>query len=843
MSQNKIKSIKKLAEEDIKKIAAGELILSPSSVIKELIENSIDAKSSKIQIITKDKGMKTIKIIDNGIGIPQQNLETICTRFTTNKISKIEDLSHLQSLGFRGEALASISCISHIEIISKTKNQNCAYKASFKNGKIIQPQKETSPPKPIPCAGNDGTQVKMEDLFYNFKSRKNHAIKNLNFNYRIVLSLIAKFSIFYSHISFTLRKEGKKIPELKTNGNSSTFSNITNLYGKDLSNNLIHIHKNFQIESKPVQINAYISKGDTPKVISKNSKIKISTFTLFINNRLILSSSLKHSIEKIYSNLFHSNIHPYSFLSLVLPTEWIDVNICPSKSEIHFLYQKEIHSKIQNFIQEILFQNNSVIPNQFTHQNLNLLPSNQMNDFKIFEEEIHLGNVSKSNIQNQKKFEIEFYSKENINQENLQNSNEENLIEEENLEQLEQQKSNQQKSNLQIQFYSQESQKQNQNEIKNPKKLKKSKKSSKRKIQESELNLQSHSQNLFQNSSNSFSNNSLSSLSSNSLSQGNEFIFNDENAKFMIVNKKEENITLSQQKKRHRKWRPIYLRSIHELIAEISETKHENLTRIFKNCKLITIIDSKMKALIQYHTKLFLIDVQILSQEFFYQQSIKKFSNFGVIHFQKPLFLEELLNIALTYKYDENQNENQNKNEIQNENENKNEIQNENEIKIQNINQNQNINQIEIQKIIDFLYSKRLILYDYFNILITKNKEISSIPLIIPNYIPDLTELPFFLLNLYKNVDWIEEKKCFRSLSILIAQFYSIKNFNHNHFYQLKSQQILLQKNSSQTKYKMDFLKNRFFSLLKSDFVAPHFFSSNNCLNQVASIESFHNLF
>nr|CAD7452642.1 unnamed protein product [Timema tahoe] len=230
--------IRKLDEAVINRIAAGEVIQRPSNALKEMIENSLDAKSSDIQINVHGGGLKLLQIQDNGTGIRKEDLEILCERFTTSKLEKFEDLSCIATYGFRGEALASISHIAHLTIKTKTAEDKCAFKASYADSRLLE--------QPKPCAGNQGTQITVEDLFYNVATRRK-TLKSSSEEFAKLADMVGRYAIHNARVGFSLRKQGESMAVIRTPPNSSIVDNIRSIYGNAVSKEILEVEEVDQV--------------------------------------------------------------------------------------------------------------------------------------------------------------------------------------------------------------------------------------------------------------------------------------------------------------------------------------------------------------------------------------------------------------------------------------------------------------------------------------------------------------------------------------------------------------------------------------------------------------------
>ncbi|XP_067277765.1 DNA mismatch repair protein Mlh1 [Pseudorasbora parva] len=332
--------IRRLDETVVNRIAAGEIIQRPANAIKEMMENCLDAKATNIQITVKEGGLKVILIQDNGTGIRKDDMEIVCERFTTSKLQSFEDLASIATYGFRGEALASISHVAHVTITTKTADAKCAYRANYCDGKL------KSPPKP--CAGNQGTVISVQDLFYNVSTRRK-ALKSPSEEYSRIIEVVSRYAIHNSGKSFAVKKEGEKVADVKTLLNASVLDNIRVVFGVAVSRELIEVE--CEDQKLAFKMKGYISNA--------NYSVKKCILILFINHRLVESSALKKAIETVYTAYLPKNTHPFIYLSLEIAPQNIDVNVHPTKHEVHFLHEDSIIESVQKHIESKLLGSNS----------------------------------------------------------------------------------------------------------------------------------------------------------------------------------------------------------------------------------------------------------------------------------------------------------------------------------------------------------------------------------------------------------------------------------------------------------------------------------------------------
>ncbi|KAH7882438.1 histidine kinase-like ATPase [Phlebopus sp. FC_14] len=345
--------IQRLHDSLINRIAAGEIIHRPASALKELLENSLDAKSTSIRVTVKDGGLKLLQIQDNGCGIRKADLAILAERFTTSKIKTFSDLSHITTYGFRGEALASISHVAHMSVVTKTKADSCAWKAFYSDG-VLVPPKPGQTPDPKPCAGNDGTIISIEDMFYNTPTRLS-ALRSSTEEYARILDVVTKYAVHNPKVSFLCKKAGSPSPEISTSPCSDVSQAIRLLYGHTIGKELLHVR------TSSSRTYGAANTIDDPEnwsaeayCTSANYQAKKTVFLLFINHRLVESSSIKRAIESVYSGVLPKGAFPFVYLSVEIDPRSVDVNVHPTKREVIFLNEETITEQISDAIQQKL---------------------------------------------------------------------------------------------------------------------------------------------------------------------------------------------------------------------------------------------------------------------------------------------------------------------------------------------------------------------------------------------------------------------------------------------------------------------------------------------------------
>ena len=311
--------IRVLDKATIDKIAAGEVIERPSSVVKELLENAIDAGSTAVTVEIKDGGTSFIRVTDNGCGIPKEEVRMAYMRHATSKIEKVEDLEHIASLGFRGEALSSIAAVSQTEMITKTATDLTGIKYVIHGGKEIE-YKDVGVP--------NGTTIVVRNLFFNTPARKKF-LKSAMTEGSYIFDLLTRIALSHPEISFKLIANGQT--RIDTSGNGKLKDTIYQLYGRDITANLIPI----DYTDGDIHLSGFIGK---PFIARGNRGLE----NYFINCRYIKSNVVNRAIEEGYRTFVMQHKFPFTVLYLDLPQEKCDVNVHPTKMEFKYDNEKKL---------------------------------------------------------------------------------------------------------------------------------------------------------------------------------------------------------------------------------------------------------------------------------------------------------------------------------------------------------------------------------------------------------------------------------------------------------------------------------------------------------------------
>ena len=326
--------IELLPENVANQIAAGEVIQRPASAVKELIENAVDAQSSKIQLIIKDAGSTLVQVIDNGTGMNRIDAELCFKKHATSKIKTSKDLFSISSKGFRGEALSSIGAVAQVELKTKKKEDDIGHQVKIEASKIISSES---------CACNQGTNISMKNLFYNVPARRNF-LKSNGVETKHIIDEFQRVALSHPEIHFTMHHNKSLIFDLPA---IKRRQRIVGVFGKKYNERLVPVNEHTSITT----INGYILKPEFSK------RTRGEQF-LFVNNRYIKNNSINHAIKVVYKDLISHDQFPSYFIHLTVPADSIDVNIHPSKIEIKFEDERSIYELVKSSVRSALSKNN-----------------------------------------------------------------------------------------------------------------------------------------------------------------------------------------------------------------------------------------------------------------------------------------------------------------------------------------------------------------------------------------------------------------------------------------------------------------------------------------------------
>ena len=366
-----------LDEHTVNKIAAGEVVYRPSSIVKELIENAIDAKATAITVEIRSGGIKYIKVQDNGVGFASDDVELAFERHATSKIRKEEDLNSITSMGFRGEALASIAAISKVSLLSKNKNEDVGTKAYVDAGVIKYIE---------PAASTQGTKIEIFDVFYNVPARFKF-LKKDSTEAGYIEDVVRRIALANPNISFKYINNSKTI--IQTSGNASLKSVIYDIFGRDVYDSVIPV----KYEYNSMKIEGVIG---LPK-ISRSTRMHQFTF---VNSRYIKDKTINSALDKASSEKYAINKFPFCVINLSINPNHLDVNVHPAKLEVKFEDESSVFDIVYHAVRQAI-ENKNKEDSPFT----NIKKLEEKSIERISEDLKNTGVIKDSK---EKKFEFKF---------------------------------------------------------------------------------------------------------------------------------------------------------------------------------------------------------------------------------------------------------------------------------------------------------------------------------------------------------------------------------------------------------------------------------------------------
>ena len=324
-------------------IAAGEVVQRPASVVKELLENAIDAEATQIKLIIKDAGKTLIQVIDNGKGMSSTDARLSFERHATSKIRTAEDLFSLHTKGFRGEALASIAAIAHVELKTKQEQDELGTQISIEGSEVISQDVVVTP---------KGTAISVKHLFFNIPARRNF-LKSNTVELRHIIDEFHRVALVHHNISFVMYNNGSELFNLPI---SNYRQRIVNVFGVKTNEKLVPVNEATEV----LKITGYVGKPEFAK------KSKTEQF-FFVNDRFIKSAYLNHAIQSAFEGLIKSDSHPSYFLNLKVDPKSIDINIHPTKTEIKFDDEHTLYAILRSSVKHSLGQFNIAPVLDFEH--------------------------------------------------------------------------------------------------------------------------------------------------------------------------------------------------------------------------------------------------------------------------------------------------------------------------------------------------------------------------------------------------------------------------------------------------------------------------------------------
>jgi DNA mismatch repair protein MutL len=331
-----------LSPDVVAKIAAGEVVERPASVVKELLENSLDAGARSIRIEVRGGGRQELRVVDDGSGIPSAEIALACQRHATSKLASAEDLYRIRTLGFRGEALASVAAVSHFTLVSRPAGQEVGMEVRVDGGQ---------PAGISPRACTIGTIVTVRDLFYNTPARLKF-LRQPRTEASFIHVLVTDYALAHPAVAFYLSSDGRTL--LRTSGSGQLYDALIEVHGIETARQMLPVSGELGEGETRVRVSGYASQPS----LSRASRRAI---TLFVNGRRIRDTSLTHAVEEAYHTLLMAERHPMAIIGVELDPTLVDVNVHPTKNEVKFAQGDLVYAAVQRAVRATL-QEHTTIP-------------------------------------------------------------------------------------------------------------------------------------------------------------------------------------------------------------------------------------------------------------------------------------------------------------------------------------------------------------------------------------------------------------------------------------------------------------------------------------------------
>jgi DNA mismatch repair protein MutL len=331
--------IRQLEPDVAAKIAAGEVVERPASVVKELIENSIDAGATQIRVDLTNGGLQLIRVTDNGSGIPADELQLALSRHATSKVARIDDLEHIRSLGFRGEALASMAAVAEVTLLSRHRSASQGAQVSASSGQISEVTTAASP---------EGSTVTVRNLFSAVPARLKF-LKSRNTEISHCHHLLEQYALAYPEIRFSVFSEGRQI--FVTPGDGQLSSVLIEIYGLQVAEQMVPLSSLDGKDEDPERpvVSGYISLPTSYKSTRQH-------MSFFVNRRWVLSRMLSYAVEEAYHSLLLTGRHPIAVVNITVDPTQIDVNVHPAKTEIRFLKERRVYAAVLRAVRQAVLE-------------------------------------------------------------------------------------------------------------------------------------------------------------------------------------------------------------------------------------------------------------------------------------------------------------------------------------------------------------------------------------------------------------------------------------------------------------------------------------------------------